>query len=285
MCGIRTSARGSVARHPCLYLHNRHYAKSEKDLGQLLGRSLLERQHIARKFLSARQQLGWTHQECAKVLRVTTRTLRYWEAADVRIPHAAYKLMRVLASGRYLGDAWRNFFVRGDVLVSPEGHEFAAGDLAWWSLCTRQAEAFREIMHKQRRAQKAGADANAAASAAAVAPAPAPLATAMRGHVLSKASTSRGTRPAAEEDPSPGTLQAAPDGVTEKLSGAVGSDAKLLIAKGKSSDSLSLTLPKRPPESGLSPILDPLPASPDRERSQLDQPSPLCACGRQGVAA
>lgn len=262
-----------------------HYAKSEKDLGQLLGRSLLERQHIARKFLSARQQLGWTHQECAKVLRVTTRTLRYWEAAEVRIPHAAYKLMRVLASGRYLGDAWRNFFVRGDVLVSPEGHEFAAGDLAWWSLCTRQAEAFREIMHKQRRAQKAGADANAAASAAAVAPAPAPLATAMRGHVLSKALTSRGICPAVEENPKcPAPAgQALPKDVVATHKGAGSTTnlvprmegAKSLITKGNPSDSLKGSVPEDLP---LSLTHQYRPAI----EQQLDEPClPVCACGRQ----
>ncbi|MCA0299482.1 MAG: VC1465 family Xer recombination activation factor [Proteobacteria bacterium] len=256
----------------------RHYAKSEKDLGQLLGRSLLERQHIARKFLSARQQLGWTHQECAKVLRVTTRTLRYWEAAEVRIPYAAFKLMRVLASGRYLGDAWRNFFVRGDVLVSPEGHEFAAGDLAWWSLCTRQAEAFREIMHKQRRAHREGADATNGASATVGAPAPTPLATAMRGHVLSKASTSRGTRPAAQEDPSAGHV--ASNSGTDESSKVTSSDGQRLDPKSLKSkrilpESLSLTLPDRPANPPIAPA-----------RSHLDEPSlPVCACGRQGVAA
>ena len=213
------------------------------------------------------------------MLRVTTRTLRYWEAAEVRIPHAAYKLMRVLASGRYLGDAWRNFFVRGDVLVSPEGHEFAAGDLAWWSLCTRQAEAFREIMHKQRRAQREGADATNGALATVGATAPTPLATVMRDHVGSKASTPRRTRAAAGEDPSLAlkNLRAGPPADASIEVG--GSDAKSLIAKGKSPDFLSLTLPKRPPESGLSPILDPLPPPSDR---QLDQPAAVATAVSPG---
>lgn len=255
----------------------RHYAKSEKALAQLLGRSLLERQHIARKFLSARQQLRWTHQECAQVLRVTTRTLRYWEAAEVRIPHAAYKLMRVLASGRYLGDAWRNFFVRGDVLVTPEGHQFPAGDLAWWSLCIRQADAFRDIMHKQRQAQRQGAAATNGATATVGAAAPTPLATVMRDHVGSKASTSRGKRPAAQEDPSALQMQAsgAPQEHAGKMPPGAGQRLdKSLNNKRIPPESLSLTLPNRPANPSI-----------DTPRSQLDQPSPaVCACGHQVVA-
>lgn len=37
-----------------------------------------------------------------------------------------------------------------DALVTPEGHRFQAGDLAWWSLAIRQAEAFRVLSRKQR---------------------------------------------------------------------------------------------------------------------------------------
>lgn len=79
------------------------------------------------------------------------RTIQNWEAGRTRIPHASFKLLRMLASGRYLAsDAWTNFHVRGDVLHTPEGHTFPAADLAWWSLAIRQAEAFRSIMRKQR---------------------------------------------------------------------------------------------------------------------------------------
>ena len=59
------------------------------------------------------------------------------------MPYAAYKLLRLLRGGKVLGAGWDHFYVRRDVLVTPEGHEFKAGDLAWWSLLVRQAREFR----------------------------------------------------------------------------------------------------------------------------------------------
>ncbi|MFC6838829.1 DUF3653 domain-containing protein [Xanthomonas theicola] len=37
-----------------------------------------------------------------------------------------------------LGHQWRDFHVAGGVLVTPEGHQFPAADLSWWSLWTGQ---------------------------------------------------------------------------------------------------------------------------------------------------
>lgn len=83
------------------------------------------------------------------------RTIQNWEAGRTRVPHASFKLLRMLASGRYLAsDAWANFHVRGDVLHTPEGHTFPASDLSWWALAIRQAEAFRSIVRRQRLAKR-----------------------------------------------------------------------------------------------------------------------------------
>lgn len=49
-----------------------------------------------------------------------------------------------------LGPEWREFYIRRDALVTPEGHEFRAGDLAWWSLTVRQAHEFQAIMRERR---------------------------------------------------------------------------------------------------------------------------------------
>lgn len=134
----------------------RHYAKSKVAQRAALRRSPLHRRHHARRFLEARLRLRLTQAECADLLQITPRTLRYWEAGSVRIPHAAYKLLRVLGGGRYLGHAsWRSFSVRDDVLVTPEGHEFAAGDLAWWSLLVRQAREYRTARAQLRALQDA----------------------------------------------------------------------------------------------------------------------------------
>jgi hypothetical protein len=101
-------------------------------------------------------QVGLGVVACADLLRVTERTIRNWEAGAVRIPYAAYKLMRVLRGGRYLAHpVWRDFRVWHDVLVTPEGHRFQAGELAWWSLLVRRARAFSEL--RAARDAKAGA--------------------------------------------------------------------------------------------------------------------------------
>ncbi len=126
--------------------------------------------HSARRFQDDRYRLFLTHEAMAKLLHVSLRTVHNWEAARTRIPHSAYKLVRLLASGKHLdGPGWKGFYVRGDVLVTPEGREFWAGDLGWWSLAIRQAEAYRTLSRKQRQAKQAhateGSDAGACDSA------------------------------------------------------------------------------------------------------------------------
>ena len=87
---------------------------------------------------------------CAELLRVSERTIRGWESGATRIPYAAYKLLRVLKGGRYLAHpTWKDFIIRGDVLITPEGHQFQAGELSWWSLLVRQARAFREVLVRE----------------------------------------------------------------------------------------------------------------------------------------
>lgn len=108
-----------------------------------------KRQHFpitACRFREARLSAGMGVERCADLLRVSERTVRNWEAGKVRIPYAAYKLLRVLRGGRFLADPiWRDFRVWRDVLITPEGHKLPAGDLAWWSLLVRRARAFGEL--------------------------------------------------------------------------------------------------------------------------------------------
>lgn len=181
----------------------RHYAKSKVAQRAALRRSPLQRRHHARRFLEARLRLRLTQAECADLLQITPRTLRYWEAGSVRIPHAAYRLLRVLCGGRYLDHpAWRSFTIREDVLVTPEGHEFPAADLAWWSLLVRQARQYRTARRQLRELQGVpsapvsnGASATVAAGAA-VAPSPSCAAVgALVDHlaVTLQASAARGT--------------------------------------------------------------------------------------------
>lgn len=83
--------------------------------------------------------------DAAKLLRVSLGTIHNWEAGIVRVPYTAFKLMRLMRGGKVLGPDWRDFFVHGERLITPEGHEFNRADLAWWSLLIRQAVAWRQL--------------------------------------------------------------------------------------------------------------------------------------------
>ena len=66
--------------------------------------------------------------------------------------------MRLLKGGKVLGPEWRDFFVYRNVLITPEGHRFEAGDLAWWSLLVRRAKAFGELLRAGNRKAESGTD-------------------------------------------------------------------------------------------------------------------------------
>ncbi|MFA1288177.1 VC1465 family Xer recombination activation factor [Xanthomonas axonopodis pv. nakataecorchori] len=131
-------------------------------------RQLLRRLDRAKRFQDDRYRLRLTHVTAGKLLDVSVRTIQNWESGKTRIPHSAFKLVRLLASGKHLdGPAWKDFHVRGDTLITPEGHTFPAADLAWWSLLFRQAEAFRTLSRQKRQAERAHATAGSVAGACA----------------------------------------------------------------------------------------------------------------------
>lgn len=87
---------------------------------------------------------------CADLLHVTERTVRNWESGSSRIPYAAFKLVRVMRGGKFLGPEWHGWYVRYDRLITPEGHEIRAHEFAWWSLLVRQAREFQRLMRERR---------------------------------------------------------------------------------------------------------------------------------------
>lgn len=101
------------------------------------------------RFREARLQCGLGVDACADLLRISDRTVRNWESGAVRIPYAAYKLMRILRGGKLLGPEWRNFFVRGSTLVTPEGRRLECTELGWWSLLVLQAQQWRNLFAEQ----------------------------------------------------------------------------------------------------------------------------------------
>ena len=84
-------------------------------------------------FIRQRQAALMSREACAAALGVEVRTVRNWETGKTRVPYAAFKLLRLLTGGELPGAAWAGFFVRGNVLYSPEQKAFTAGELAYLS--------------------------------------------------------------------------------------------------------------------------------------------------------
>lgn len=71
--------------------------------------------------------------EVAKLLQVTSRTVANWESGGSRIPYSAFKLLRYLANGALLPDAWKGWEIKGDTLWSPVGRPFRQHELTYIS--------------------------------------------------------------------------------------------------------------------------------------------------------
>ncbi|WP_031422751.1 VC1465 family Xer recombination activation factor [Xanthomonas euvesicatoria] len=174
-------------------------------------RQLLRRLDRVKRFQDDRYRLRLTHVTAGKLLDVSVRTIQNWESGKTRIPHSAFKLVRLLASGKHLdGPAWKDFHVRGDTLITPEGHTFPAADLAWWSLLFRQAEAFRTLSRQKRQAERAHATAGSVAGACA-SPEPGELvavAKSLLKQVRSAPSSLPGRKTSSEAPQASGLMQA-----------------------------------------------------------------------------
>ncbi|MBN8264972.1 MAG: hypothetical protein J0M21_09995 [Xanthomonadales bacterium] len=91
------------------------------------------------QFRELREFTGKTREDVSDFLGVSVRTVGNWETGAARVPYAAYKLLRVVLKGDTLHPGWEAYrFVRGR-LVTPEGHSFGQGDLAWLSLLVQRA--------------------------------------------------------------------------------------------------------------------------------------------------
>ena len=77
------------------------------------------------------------------MLRVTYRTLLNWESGRVKVPYAAFKLLRILTGYELPSDAWADWRFSGNALWSPEGKKFTASDLNYLSLTFAIARQWR----------------------------------------------------------------------------------------------------------------------------------------------
>src|SRR3989338_5964122 len=85
------------------------------------------------QFREARKRAGLTREMAADMLDVETRTLRNWEEGCSRIPYTAFKVLRLLAGFLIPWEPWEGWFIRGNMLVSPEGRTFEQHELRYVS--------------------------------------------------------------------------------------------------------------------------------------------------------
>ncbi len=97
-----------------------------------------------------RQSLSLSRPATVKLLHITLRTLHNWESGKVRIPYAAFKLIRLFSSYPIFQPIWKDWRIVGSRLITPEGHSLEAGNFHWLSLMARKAEAFTKINQQLR---------------------------------------------------------------------------------------------------------------------------------------
>ncbi len=97
-----------------------------------------------------RQSLSLSRPATVKLLHITLRTLHNWESGKVRIPYAAFKLIRLFSSYPIFHPIWKDWRIVGSRLITPEGHSLEAGNFHWLSLMARRAEAFTKVNQQLR---------------------------------------------------------------------------------------------------------------------------------------
>lgn len=96
-------------------------------------------------------RLGYTAADVAKFLQVSERTVHNWVAGSVRVPHAAYKLLRIHLRYELPGDGWQGWHFSAGKLWTPEGHGLEPRDWVWWSLMARKAASFGPVYEENGR--------------------------------------------------------------------------------------------------------------------------------------
>ena len=97
------------------------------------------------RFKAMYSSLGFSAGDVANFLQVTSRTVQLWVSGRVRIPYAAFKLMRLMLHYELPGKAWEGWHLSAGRLYTPEGLELAPHEVSWWSLLVRQARSFRTL--------------------------------------------------------------------------------------------------------------------------------------------
>lgn len=133
--------------------------------------------HIsAEGFRSLRHSCFLSREACAKLLGVSVRTIRHWDAGRNRVPWSVVRLLRLRRLGDVgaLHDAWAGWVLneRTAELVSPNGYSFQPGKLQAWPILCEQARFWRQDFAQRgvTRHEKAAGGVGAIAPAATLQP-------------------------------------------------------------------------------------------------------------------
>lgn len=86
------------------------------------------------------------------------RTVRAWDRGRTRVPWAVVRLLRLLRCGELEGISkpWAGWLLRGDRLISPEGREFRAHQMAYWGNTVAMAGFWRAQRRQARLSAASG---------------------------------------------------------------------------------------------------------------------------------
>lgn len=115
------------------------------------------------KFVELRKRNRLSVEQVAKLLQVTSRTVAHWESGATRIPYSAFKLLRYLASGELLPEAWKGWVIKGDTLWSPVGRPFRQHELTYLTHYFTMAR-YWQADYERRNATRQGAQSHNARS-------------------------------------------------------------------------------------------------------------------------
>ena len=78
--------------------------------------------------------------EASKLLYVTHKTLQNWEKGRVRIPYTAFRVLKIKVGYMFDDEYFKDWFVKGDTLWSPENRGFKPHELRYissyfWMAC------------------------------------------------------------------------------------------------------------------------------------------------------
>lgn len=109
------------------------------------GRSSMSGRIDRVEFVTCRLLGGLTREETAKMIGVTRRTIENWEHGRVRIPYAAFWLLRLRTGAALPYPGWQDWTCRAGVLCSPAGQTFTAGELQYLSLVFAMAREWQKL--------------------------------------------------------------------------------------------------------------------------------------------